>query len=149
MLTELTALLITQTAFWSEARVNKIPTTSAIPDVARQTPSPKIVRVTAAQVQTEQIAGSWFHTLSLKAANQTEGNVTRIVVNYEIYAANTTRLVAAGKANLQPQNLLPNEEAQAQIMVDQGGRVKVTLVEWVSSDQGYKSFEQMEEFPAP
>ncbi len=124
---------------------------TAAPDpawFARQQPDSKVVRVTAAQVQSEDIAGTAFHTLRIRAMNQTGGNVNRIVVNYEIYAPNSQRLVAAGKANLQPQNLLPNEEAQAQIMVDHGGRVRVTLIEWIGGNGAYKDFEQMETMPS-
>ncbi|MDS3860374.1 hypothetical protein RIF25_06085 [Thermosynechococcaceae cyanobacterium BACA0444] len=115
--------------------------------VAEKEPNAKIVRVTAAQIQSEQIAGAWFYTLKVNAVNNTSGTVNKVFINYEIYAPNSQKLLFAGKAALQPQNLLTGEEGRAQLMVNQGGRVKVTLVEWISPEKGYKTYEQMQEFP--
>ncbi|AFY60022.1 hypothetical protein [Synechococcus sp. PCC 6312] len=135
------------------------PEPQAFPSLSVQGPGPKIklaaekesnakiVRVTAAQIQSEQIAGAWFYTLKVNAVNNTSGTVNKVFINYEIYAPNSQKLLFAGKAALQPQNLLTGEEGRAQLMVNQGGRVKVTLVEWVSPEKGYKTYEQMQEFP--
>lgn len=114
---------------------------------AEKVPNTKIVRVTAAQVLSEQIAGTWFYTLRLNALNETGGTVNRVFINYEIYAPNSQRLLTAGKAALQPQNLLTGEEGRAQLMVNQGGWVKVTLIEWLSPEKGYRTYEQMQDFP--
>lgn len=122
-------------------------TASNILLAAEQESNPKVVRVTMAQVQSEQIVGTWFYTLRLNALNNTGGTVNKVFINYEIYAPNSQRLLTAGKAALQPQNLLTGEEGRAQLMVNQGGRVKVTLVEWISPEKGYRTYEQMQEFP--
>lgn len=149
MLTYLTSLLLTS-GLPAPSQLSPAPRVQVVPAntllVAEPEASPKIVRVTAAKVQSEQIAGTWFHTLRLNALNNTGGTVNRVFINYEIYAPNSQRLVTAGKAALQPENLLTGEEGRAQIMVNQGGRVKVTLVEWLSPEKGYRSYEQMQDF---
>jgi hypothetical protein len=78
--------------------------------------------------------------------NNTGSSVSKVFINYEIYAPNSTKILTAGKAAIQPQTLLAGEEGRVQLMVNQAGRVKITLVEWVSAEKGYKTYEQMQDF---
>ncbi|MDG2990946.1 hypothetical protein L3556_08400 [Candidatus Synechococcus calcipolaris G9] len=109
---------------------------------------PKVVKVTEAQVVSDNINGIWYHSLSGQVVNETGGTVRNIQVYYEIYQPGTNRLVDAGATTVKPSPLLANAVGNFRLTSNQGGQVKITLVEWLSGDRGYHSHPQMEEFPA-
>lgn len=119
--------------------------------LARRRPQgpPKVVKVTEAQVASDNINGVWYHSLRGKVVNETGGTVRSIQVYYEIYQPGTNRLIDAGATTVKPSPLLANAVGNFQLTSNQGGQVKITLVEWLSGDRGYHSHPQMEAFPIP
>lgn len=128
-----------------------------LPALALETPSiiarrrsegpPKVVKVTEVKVQSDNINGTWYHSLTGKVVNETGGSVRNIQVYYEIYQPGTNRLVDAGATTVSPNSLLSNAMGEFRDIPNQGGQVKITLVEWLSGERGYNSHPQMEQFP--
>lgn len=115
--------------------------------IARRREAPKVVRVTDVQLQSENIAGVWYHRLTGRVRNETATAARKVQIYYEIYDPTSQRLLEAGSTQLG--NRVINSEGEAEFLVipNAGGRVKITLVEWLSGDREYRSFPQMQEFP--
>ncbi|BCX11882.1 MAG: hypothetical protein KatS3mg067_0820 [Thermosynechococcus sp.] len=116
------------------------------PAIARRREAPKVVRVTDVQLQSENIAGVWYHRLTGRVRNETATPARNVQIYYEIYDPTSKRLLAAGFTQLRNQVLNSEAEAEFLALPNAGGRVKITLVEWLSGDREYRSFQQMQEF---
>ncbi|HIK25053.1 MAG: hypothetical protein P3X23_004115 [Thermosynechococcus sp. Uc] len=116
------------------------------PAIARRREVPKVVRVTDVQLQSENIAGVWYHRLTGRVRNETATPAHNVQIYYEIYDSTSKRLLEAGLTQLR--NRVINSEGEAEFLAtpNAGGRVKITLVEWLSGDRQYHSFQQMQEF---
>lgn len=115
--------------------------------VARRREAPKAVKVTAVSLVSENIAGVWYHRLTGRLINETSQPARNIKIYYEIYAPHSTRIVDAGSATLRSRVVNSQEEAEFLIIPNAAGRVKITLVEWLSGDRNYRFYPQMQEFP--
>ncbi len=127
-------------------------TTMALPilspaALARRREAPKVVKVTAVKLESENIAGVWYHRLTGRVVNETAQPARNIQIYYEIYAPESNRIVEAGSTTLR--NRVVNSEGEAEFLIipNTAGRVRITLVEWLSGDRDYRSHSQMQEFP--
>ncbi|HIK22535.1 MAG TPA: hypothetical protein IGQ16_02530 [Thermosynechococcus sp. M3746_W2019_013] len=117
-----------------------------MPAIARRREAPKVVRVTNVQLQSENIAGVWYHRLTGRVRNETATPARNVQIYYEIYDPTGKRLLEAGSTQLRNQAINSQGEAEFLATPNAGGRVKITLVEWLSGDREYRSFQQMQEF---
>ncbi|HIK35338.1 MULTISPECIES: hypothetical protein [unclassified Thermosynechococcus] len=106
-----------------------------MPAIARRREAPKVVRVTDVQLQSENIAGVWYHRLRKETATPARN----VQIYSEIYDPTSKRLLEAGSTQLRV------GEAEFLATPNGGGRVKITLVEWLSGDREYRLFQQMQE----
>ncbi|WP_298613652.1 hypothetical protein [uncultured Thermosynechococcus sp.] len=116
------------------------------PAIARRREAPKVVRVTDVQLQSENIAGVWYHRLTGRVRNETATPARNVQIYYEIYDSPSKRLLEAGFTQLRNRVIDSGAEAEFLVTPNVGGRVKITLVEWLSGDREYRSFQQMQEF---
>jgi len=91
--------------------------------------------------------GVWYHRLTGRLINETDQPARNIQIYYEIYAPNSNRIVDAGSTTLKSRVVNSQAEAEFLIIPNAAGRVKITLVEWLSGDRDYRSYPQMQEFP--
>ncbi|BAC07627.1 FxLYD domain-containing protein [Thermosynechococcus vestitus] len=117
-----------------------------MPAIARRREVPKVVRVTDLQLQSENIAGVWYHRLTGRVRNETATPARNVQIYYEIYDPTGKRLLEAGSTQLHNRVIDSEGEAEFLATPNAGGRVKITLVEWLSGDRDYHSFQQMQEF---
>jgi len=115
--------------------------------LARRREAPKVVKVTAVNLQSENIAGVWYHRLTGRLVNETTEPARNIQIYYEIYAPDSNRIVDAGSATLRSRVVNSQGEAEFLIIPNAAGRVRITLVEWLSGDRDYRSHAQMQDFP--
>ncbi|WP_448533564.1 hypothetical protein [Parathermosynechococcus lividus] len=115
--------------------------------LARRREAPKVVKVTAVTLESENIAGVWYHRLTGRLINETAQPARNIQIYYEIYAPNSNRIIDAGSTTLKSRVVNSQAEAEFLIIPNAAGRVKITLVEWLSGDRDYRSHPQMQEFP--
>ncbi len=118
-----------------------------VPAIARRREAPKVVRVTAVQLQSENIAGVWYHRLTGRVRNETTTPARNVQIYYEIYEPTSKRLLEAGATQLRNRVINSEDEVEFLVIPNTGGQVKITLVEWLSGDREYRSFQQMQEFP--
>ncbi|MFN4270835.1 MAG: hypothetical protein ACK4HN_10240 [Thermosynechococcus sp.] len=115
--------------------------------IARRREAPKVVRVTDVQLQSENIAGVWYHRLTGRVRNETATPARNVQIYYEIYDPTSKRILEAGFTQLRNRVIDRGAEAEFLVTPNRGGLVKITLVEWLSGDREYRSFQQMQEFP--
>ncbi len=115
--------------------------------LARRREAPKVVRVTAVNFESENIAGVWYHRLTGRLVNETAQPARNIQIYYEIYAPDSKRILEAGSTTLRGRVVNSQDEAEFLILPNAAGRVKITLVEWLSGDRDYRSHPQMQDFP--
>lgn len=120
---------------------------SSVIQLAKKKKKPASVVVTEAQVIAEDIAGTVYYTLSGRVQNRSEEPVINPLVFYEIYDEETDQIVAGGSLLAQPAVVPGNSEAAFQAELNYGGRVRITLVEWLTRDRKPKSNDQQEFFP--
>lgn len=108
---------------------------------------PADVVVTEAAVTEEDIAGTLYYTLSGTVLNRSEEPVLKPLVFYEIYSEDTEQIVAGGSLLVQPSVIPGKSEATFKTDLNFGGRVRITLVQWLSREQEPKSNDQREFFP--
>ncbi|MFN4279391.1 hypothetical protein [Thermosynechococcus sp.] len=114
--------------------------------IARRRAAPKVVRVTDVQLQSENIAGVWYHRLMGRVRNETTTPARNVQIYYEIYDPTSKRLLEAGATQLRNRVINSEDEVEFLVIPNTGGQVKITLVEWLSGDREYRSFQQMQEF---
>lgn len=102
--------------------------------------------VTEAQVTEENIAGTIYYTLSGRVKNRSEEPVINPLVFYEIYSEDD-KIVAGGSLLVQPAVMPGNTEATFQSELNFGGRVRITLVEWLNRERTPQANNQREFFP--
>lgn len=105
-----------------------------------------VVRVSDAKLTSENIAGAWFYTLTGTVTNNTQGMVQNVIVNYEVVAPDTGKLLAAGSTRVNPELLQNGGQGRFMVAPNAGGNVRVTLVEWSNPDRSYGSFAQLQTF---
>jgi hypothetical protein len=115
--------------------------------LAKKEKKPPDVVVTEAAVTAEDIAGTFYYTLSGSLKNRSDEPVLNPVVFYEIYAEDSEQIVAGGALPVQPSVIPGNGEAIFKADVNFGGRVRITLVEWLTRKREPKSNDQQEFFP--
>jgi hypothetical protein len=109
----------------------------------------QVVRVSVAQLTSENIAGGWFHTLKGAVENRTPNPVVNVVVHYEIVGADG-KLADAGSVKVPTELLPPGGQVEfTSSSPKAGGQVRVTLVEWLNADRSYGSFGQRQVFANP
>jgi hypothetical protein len=115
--------------------------------LAKKEKKPADVVVTEAAITTEDIAGTFYYTLSGSLKNRSEEPVLNPLVFYEIYAEDSEQIVAGGSLLVQPSVIPGNGEATFKTDVNFGGRVRITLVQWLTRKREPKSNDQREFFP--
>ncbi len=108
---------------------------------------PADVVVTEAAVTEEDIAGTIYYTLSGRLQNRSDEPVINPLVFYEIYEEDTEQIVAGGSLLVQPSVIPSSGEATFQTDLNFGGRVRITLVQWLTREREPKSNDQREFFP--
>jgi hypothetical protein len=109
----------------------------------------QVVKVNAAQLTSENVAGAWFHTLKGTVLNSTPNPVVTVVVHYEIVGADG-KLVDAGSIQVPTELLPPGGQAEFTTSSPKAaGQLRVTLVEWRNADRSYGSFGQRQVFANP
>lgn len=117
--------------------------------LAKQPSKPQDAQVTTAAITSDNIVGTWFHTLTGRVANSGTTPISNAVVFYEIYQPTTEKLIDAGSTTVLPVVIPPGGEGQFQLSSNTTGRVKITLVRWQRPDRSFGTFSQMQFFPAP
>jgi hypothetical protein len=109
----------------------------------------QVVTVTNAKLVSENIGGSWFHTLTGSVENRTPNPVQTVTVHYEIVGA-SGQLTDAGSLRVETGLLPTGERVEFTTSTPKAaGQVRVTLVEWLNLDRSYGSFPQRQLFANP
>jgi hypothetical protein len=107
----------------------------------------QVVTVTTAQLTSENISGSWYHTLKGLVENRTPKPVQTIVVHYEVVAAGTGKLLDAGSLEVPTPLLQPGGQTEfVSSSPKAGGQIRITMVEWLNDDRTYGKFPQRQLF---
>ncbi|PZD71965.1 hypothetical protein C1752_04307 [Acaryochloris thomasi RCC1774] len=115
--------------------------------LAKKKKKPADVVVIEAEVTEEDIAGTQYYTLSGSLKNRSDEPVLNPLVYYEVYAEDTEQIVAGGSLLVQPSVIPGNGEATFKTDLNFGGRVRITLVQWLTREREPKSNDQREFFP--
>lgn len=115
--------------------------------LAKKKKKPADVVVTSALVTEEDIAGTLYYTLSGRLKNRSDEPVLNPLVYYEIYEEDTEQMVTGGSLLVQPSVIPGNGEATFKTDLNFGGRVRITLVQWLTREREPKSNDQREFFP--
>ncbi len=129
----------------------ELPTQATLPpvpiQVAKKKKKPAAVVVTEAQITQEDIAGTLYYTLSGRLKNRSDEPVLNPLVYYEVYEEGTGKIVTGGSLLVQPSVIPGNSEATFQSEINFAGRVRITLVEWLTRENKPKTHDQQEFFP--
>jgi hypothetical protein len=105
------------------------------------------VTLTQAEIFEEDVAGSPYITLRGQIVNQGPTVAYNTLIYYEIYASDADTLIEAGAARPEPYILPPGGTAEFEKAVGQGGRLKITLMQWKKQDNSLDSHSIMQFYP--
>ncbi|MCM1984114.1 hypothetical protein [Lyngbya confervoides] len=104
------------------------------------------VKVTAAEVVTEQIGTRDYAQLRLTVENTGPDPVQSLRIYYEIYDESGTQIREAGSVAVQPWLVPPDQPIPVETDLNQSGWVKITLLQWQTLDLSPAKHLQMQVF---